>query len=54
MVDSTGSGDIVDECAAWPAEFVVEDDAGGECEDALEDAFSDAVEGAGAVAFEGE
>src|SRR5271157_3075919 len=54
MVDSTRSGDIVDECAAWAAEFVVEVDACGECEEALEDAFFDAVEGAGAVAFEGE
>ena len=54
MVDSTGSGDVVDECAAGAAEFVVEGDAGGEAEEALEDAFFDAVEGAGAVAFEGE
>src|SRR4029453_16650631 len=52
MSDSTGSGDVVDECAAWAAELVVEGDAGGEGEEALEDAFSDAGEGAGAVAFE--
>ena len=54
MIDSTRSGDIVDECAGRAAEFVVEGDACGECEEALEDAFFDAVEGAGAVAFEGE
>ena len=54
MIDSTCSGDIVDECAAWAAEFVVEGDAGGEGEEALQDAFSEALEGAGAVAFEGE
>ena len=52
MVDSTGSGDIVDECAAGAAELVVERDAGGEAEEALEDAFFDPLEGAGAVAFE--
>src|ERR1700688_965150 len=54
MTDSTRSGDIVDECAARAAELVVEDDAGGECEEALEDAFFDACEGSCAVAFEGE
>src|SRR5271165_1308997 len=54
MIDSTRSGDIVDECAARAAEFVVEGDACGEAEEALEDAFFDAVEGACAVAFEGE
>src|SRR5438105_752784 len=54
MSDSTGLGDIVDERAAWAAEMVVEGDAGGEAEEALKDAFFDAVEGAGAVAFEGE
>src|ERR1700676_3034642 len=54
MSDSTSSGDVVDECAAWAPELVVEGDAGGEGEEALEDAFSEAVEGAGAVAFEGE
>jgi hypothetical protein len=35
MVDSTGSGDVVDECAAWAAELVVEGDAGGEGQEAL-------------------
>src|SRR4030088_3529375 len=54
MVDSTGSGDVVDECAAWAAEFVVEADAGGQAEEALQDAFFDSWQGAGTVAFEGE
>src|ERR1700722_2381189 len=54
MIDSTHSGDVVDECAAGSAELVVEADGGGEGEEALEDAFSEALEGAGAVAFEGE
>ncbi|MFN8187576.1 MAG: hypothetical protein U0R69_10935 [Gaiellales bacterium] len=54
MVDSTRSGDVVDECAAGAAELVVAADAGGEAEEALQDAFFDAGQGAGAVAFEGE
>src|ERR1700716_2823600 len=57
MVDSTRSGDVVDECAAGAAgaaELVVEDGAGGEGEEALEGAFFDACEGSCAVAFEGE
>ncbi len=55
MVDSTaGSGDVVDERAAGASELVVEDDAGGEAEEALQDAFSEAGECAGAVTFEGE
>src|SRR5438094_2938828 len=54
MVDSTSLGDVVDEGSAWAAELVVEADAGGEAEEALEDAFADAGEGAGAVALEGE
>jgi len=54
MIDSTRLGDVVDECAARSSELVVEDDAGGEAEEALEDAFSDSGQGAGAVAFEGE
>src|ERR1700683_1369587 len=52
MVDSTRSGDIVDECAARAAELVVESDARSQAEEALGDAFFDAGEGAGAVAFE--
>src|SRR5580704_10011931 len=54
MIDSTHSGDVVDECAAGSAELVVEADGGCEGEEALEDAFSEAWEAAGAVAFEGE
>src|SRR6516165_772246 len=54
MSDSTRSGDVVDECAAGASELVVEDDAGGEAEEALEDAFSEALDGAGAVPLEGE
>src|SRR5579884_1939287 len=54
MVDSTRLGDVVDECAAGSAELVVEADAGGEAEEALEDALAQAGEGAGAVAFQGE
>src|SRR5579864_381287 len=52
MVDSTRSGDVVDQCAARAAEFVVEDDASRECQEALKDALFDSVKGAGAVAFE--
>ena len=52
MVDSTRSGDVVDECAARSSELVVEDDAGGEAEEALQDALPDSGNGAGAVAFE--
>src|SRR3990172_2966420 len=54
MVDSTRLGDVVDECAAGAAEFVVEADAGGEAEEPLQDAFFDPWEGAAAVAFQGE
>src|SRR5215213_4076377 len=51
---STRSGAVVDERAAGAAEVVVERDAGGECQEALADAGSEAVQGAGAVAFEGQ
>src|ERR1700675_2283779 len=54
MSSSTGSGDVVDEGAWWPAEAVVECDCCGEGEEACFDAGCEAVEGAGAVAFEGE
>ena len=54
MIDSTGLGAVVDECAAWPAELVVQGDSGGEGEQALQDALSEAGEGSGAVAFEGQ
>src|ERR1700743_3110895 len=54
MIDSTGSGAVVDECAAWSGELVVECDCGGEAEEALKDALSEPGECSGAVAFEGE
>jgi hypothetical protein len=52
MVDSARLGDGFDECAARSAEVVVEDDAGGEAEEALQDALPDSGNGVGAVAFE--
>src|SRR5215210_8368017 len=53
MSDSAlGLGGEVGEGACWPAEPVVEVDAGGECEQALGDAGAEVSEGAGAVAFE--
>src|SRR5215207_9045781 len=54
MSSSTGSGGVVGEGAWWSAESVVEADGGGEGEEAAADAGSQAVEGAGAVPFEGE
>src|SRR5580700_6123169 len=54
MIDTTGSGAVVDECAAWPAELVVERDSCGEGQEALQDALSEAGECSGAVALEGE
>jgi hypothetical protein len=54
MIDSTDSGDKVDQCTAWSAELVVEADAGGEAQNALQDALVDARKGAGTVAFESE
>src|SRR5437899_119951 len=54
MSSSTGSGAVVGEGAWWSAEAVVEADRGGECEEACSDAGGEAVEGAGAVSFQGE
>src|ERR1700678_4112961 len=54
MVDSARLGAVVDECTAWASELVVEGDRGGEAAEASQDAFAEAGEGAGAVAFEGE
>ncbi len=54
MVDSARLGAVVDEGAAGAAELVVEGDRGGEADEALQDAFSEAGECAGAVTFEGE
>lgn len=45
---------VVDEGGAWAAELVVERDGGCEADKALKDAFAQACERAGAVAFEGE
>lgn len=47
MINSTVLGDVVDKCAAGSAELVVEGDRGGEGEEALEDALSEAGEGSG-------
>src|ERR1044071_3034389 len=52
MVDSARSGAVVDECAAWAPELMVERDRGGEAAEAREDAFAQSAEGAGAVALE--
>src|SRR5215208_90939 len=54
MIDATRSGGVVDEGAAWPAELVVEADAGGEREQACGDAGAEVAWGAGAVAFQAE
>src|SRR5574337_1008196 len=54
MSSSTGSGCVVDERAGWAAEAVVEADRGGEREEADSDPRVEPVQGACAVAFEGE
>src|SRR5487761_1907592 len=54
MSSSAGSDRVVGESAGWAAEAVVERDGGGEREEACSDAGAEAVQGAGAVAFEGE
>src|ERR1700730_16819708 len=54
MIDSTESGAVVDQCAARPAELVVEGYGGCEAQQALQDALSEAGECPRAVAFEGE
>ncbi len=51
MVDSARLGAVVDERAAWAAELVVERDGGGEADESLKDAFPEAWERAGTVAF---
>ena len=40
MIDSTESGDIVDQRTTWSTEPVIERDAGGQGEKALEDALT--------------
>src|SRR5215211_1602035 len=54
MVDSARLGAVVDQCTAGASELVVEGYRGGRAAEALQDAFSESGEGAGAVAFEGE
>src|SRR4029079_7512955 len=54
MSSSTGLGGVVGEGAWGAGESVVEADGGCECEEACVDAGAESVQGAGAVAFEGE
>src|ERR1700724_2715051 len=54
MLDSTPSGDVVDQSAARTPEPVVERDTCGQRQKALGDADAQVVKGAGAVALEGE
>src|SRR3954447_19486376 len=54
MSSATGSGDVLGQRAAWESEAVVESDGRGEREEAAGEAGSEAVQGAGAVAFERE
>jgi hypothetical protein len=54
MIDSARLGAVVDECTAWASELVVDGDCRGEAAEAGENAFPEAGQGAGAVAFEGE
>src|SRR3954469_17767576 len=55
MIDSAWRlGDVVDQGAGRASEPVVEVDAGGQGEQALEDSSAEVVQRAGAVAFEGE
>jgi hypothetical protein len=53
MIDSAVLGAVVDECAAWPTELVVQRDGCCEAEQALKDALPEAGECSGAVALEG-
>ena len=54
MIDSTESGDIVDQRTAGATQLVIEHDAGRQREKTLEDALPDTGEGTRAVAFEGQ
>ena len=54
MVDSTESGDVVDQGAAGATQLVIEHDAGRQGEKALGDALCDAGEGTRTVAVEGQ
>ena len=52
MIDATVLGGVVGEGAAGSSEFVVESDAGGECEESCCDPGSEVAWCAGAVLFE--
>src|SRR5450755_3252295 len=54
MVDSARLGAVVDKGTAGSSELVVEGDGGSQAAEAGQDAFAEALEGAGAVAFEGQ
>src|ERR1700682_828224 len=54
MIDSTGSGAVVDQRAAWPAKLMVQSDGGSETEQSLQDALAGPRRGPCDVAFEGE
>src|SRR5579875_1775054 len=54
MSSSTGSGGVVNDRAAGTAEKVVEADRGGDGQQPTGDPGAEAVQGAGAVSFEGE
>jgi hypothetical protein len=54
MIDSTDSGDVVDQCTAGPTELVVETDARGQAQKTPQDVLFDAGNGPGSVALEGE
>src|SRR5574339_317842 len=52
MIEATGLGGVVGDCAAWESELVVESDAGGEGEQACGDAGAEVAGCAGAVSLE--
>src|SRR5947208_14157116 len=54
MIDSTLSGAVVDERAAWSPELVVEADGGGEREQALQDSLAEPRQRPRSVALERE
>src|SRR3990170_165733 len=54
MIDSTPSGTVVDQSPTSPAQLVVETHTGRQAEEALQDALSEPVQGAGSVSLQGE
>ena len=54
MSSATGSGGVAGERAAGAAEAVVECDCGGECGESAGEVDTEVLEGARAVAYEGE